>query len=201
MTINGMTIKEFLQKITFLELLKGMFLIFKHNFWMAGGHPQLTATKSRGREITFQYPYEKRVLPDRHRGALVLLRYSDGTERCVGCDLCEIACPSLCINVVSEQHPKDPLVRWAKEFYINMTRCIFCGFCVEACPVNALGMTKMYEYSTSDKRTLIFDKEKLYTLGDALHTEAKQYLYAHNQETEEEKFVDYRYRFPASRKT
>lgn len=32
-------------------------------------------------------------LTKRYRGMLVLLRYDDGTEKCVGCDLCEVACP------------------------------------------------------------------------------------------------------------
>src|SRR3989442_9845519 len=31
--------------------------------------------------VTFQYPREKRTIPDAHRGALGLLRYDDGTER------------------------------------------------------------------------------------------------------------------------
>ena len=88
-----------------------------------------------------------------------MLRYDDGVERCVGCDLCEAACPSRCIKVVSAEDPKKPLSRVATEFYIDITKCVFCGYCVEACPVNALAMTKMYEYSTPDKRTLIFDKK------------------------------------------
>ena len=53
--------------------------------------------------ITFQYPREQRTLPDTHRGALALLRYDDHQERCVGCDLCEAACPSRCIKVISSE--------------------------------------------------------------------------------------------------
>ena len=43
-------------------------------------------------------------------------------------------------------------------------------------------MTKMYEYSTHDKRTLLFDKKRLYEIGERHLEDAKKYLYAHNQE-------------------
>src|SRR5438270_10385836 len=148
--------------------------------------------------VTFQYPREKRTIPDAHRGALGLLRYDDGVERCVGCDLCEAACPSRCIKVVSAEDPKKPLSRVATEFYIDITKCVFCGYCVEACPVNALAMTKMYEYSTHDKRALLFDKRRLYEIGDRHLDDAKKYLYTHDQEKDVQEHHEYRYFFPQS---
>jgi len=150
------------------------------------------------RPITFQYPREQRVIPDAHRGALGLLRYDDGHERCVGCDLCEAACPSHCIKVISSEDKSLPLQRYASEFYIDITKCVFCGYCVEACPVNALAMTKMYEYSTHDKRTLLFDKKRLYDIGERHLDDAKKYLYAHGQEKEGQESREYRYFFPQS---
>jgi NADH-quinone oxidoreductase subunit I len=148
--------------------------------------------------ITFQYPREQRAIPDTHRGALGLLRYDDGQERCVGCDLCEVACPSRCIKVISAEDVERPLQRYASEFYIDITKCVFCGYCVEACPVNALAMTKMYEFSTHDKRTLLFDKNRLYDIGERHLDDAKKYLYAHNQEKNIEESREYRYYFPQS---
>ena len=73
---------------------------------------------------------------------------------------------------------------------------MFCGFCVEACPVNALAMTKMYEYSTANKRDLMFDKAKLYQIGDQMLADAKKYLVVHNQELNDEAAMQYRYKFP-----
>ena len=148
------------------------------------------------RPVTFQYPREKRTIPDAHRGALGLLRYDNGQERCVGCDLCEVACPSRCIKVISEEDKSMPLQRYATEFYIDITKCVFCGYCVEACPVNALAMTKLYEFSTHDKRTLMFDKKRLYEVGELHIEDAKKYLYAHNQEKDDEESRAYRYHFP-----
>ncbi|MYJ22501.1 MAG: NADH-quinone oxidoreductase subunit NuoI, partial [Nitrospira sp. SB0673_bin_12] len=160
-----------LDAVLFREIWKAMKVTFKHMFH---------------RPMTFQYPREKRTIPDAHRGALGLLRYDNGQERCVGCDLCEAACPSRCIKVISEEDKSLPLQRYATEFYIDITKCVFCGYCVEACPVNALAMTKMYEYSTHDKRTLMFDKQRLYEIGEKHLEDAKKYLYAHNQEQDEE---------------
>ena len=174
-------LKAFIRQMLFAEILRALMITLKHMFV---------------RPVTFQYPREKRELPDAHRGALSLLRYKDGVERCVGCDLCEAACPSHCIKVVSAEVPERPLERYASEFYIDMTKCVFCGFCVEACPVNALAMTKLYAYSTEDKRTLIFDKAKLYQIGEQYYDDAKAYLVAHNQEPADESAEQYRYKFP-----
>lgn len=180
MSVIALT-NKLLRAVLFDEIWDAMKVTFKHMFH---------------RPITFQYPREKRTIPDTHRGALGLLRYDDGTERCVGCDLCEAACPSRCIKVVSAEDKDRPLRRYATEFYIDITKCVFCGYCVEACPVNALAMTKLYEYSAHDKRTLLFDKKRLYEIGDRYLEDAKRYLYAHNQEKDSPEFRDYRYFFP-----
>jgi NADH-quinone oxidoreductase subunit I len=177
------TLTDWLKQFTFAEILPAMAITFKHMFV---------------KPVTFQYPREKRQLPDGHRGALSLLRYKDGVERCVGCDLCEAACPSRCIKVVSAEVPGQPLVRYASEFYIDMTKCVFCGFCVEACPVNALAMTKLYAYSTENKRDLMFDKAKLYQIGEEYYDDAKAYLVMHNQEKAGDAAEQYRYKFPTA---
>jgi len=174
-------VRALLRKILMLEIVRALGLVFRHMFV---------------RSVTFQYPHSKRPLPDAHRGALCLLKYDDGVERCVGCDLCEAACPSHCIKVISEEVAGQPLVRYASEFYIDMSKCVFCGFCVEACPVNALAMTKMYEYSTENKRDLYFDKKKLYDIGEKYFDDAKAYLVAHRQEQADDSAAAYRYKFP-----
>ncbi|MBN4054467.1 NADH-quinone oxidoreductase subunit NuoI [Nitrospira defluvii] len=180
---NAIMVKKLLHYVFFKEILKGLKQTFSHYFVP---------------EVTVQYPHAKVPLPDTHRGALCLLKYEDGKERCVGCDLCEAACPSHCIKVVSAVEDREnEVIRYATDFDIDITKCVFCGFCVEACPVNALGMTKIYEYSTNNKRDLIFNIDKLYEIGDKAYHEAKGYLVAHHQEGEDEMASEYRYRFPS----
>ncbi|TLY19017.1 MAG: NADH-quinone oxidoreductase subunit I [Nitrospirae bacterium] len=116
--------------------------------------------------VTLQYPHEKRDLPGTYRGMIALLKYDDDTEKCVGCDLCEAACPSRVITVISSEVAGEPMKRYAKEYYMDMTRCLFCGLCVQACPVDALAMTREYEWAKYNKRDLYLDKEQLLALGD-----------------------------------
>ena len=143
---------EWLKTITLYEIAVGMKATLMHLI--------------RYRPITVQYPHEKRALPDNYRGMLALLRYDDGTEKCVGCDLCEAACPSRVISVISAEVPGEPVKRYAKEYYMDMTRCLFCGMCVQACPVDALGMTQEFEWSVFDKRNLFLNKQQLLAIGD-----------------------------------
>ena len=74
--------------------------------------------------------------------------------------------PSRVIRVVSAEVPGEPTKRYAKEYYMDMTRCLFCGLCVDACPVDALGMTREFEWSVYDKRQLHLNKEQLLAIGD-----------------------------------
>ena len=146
-----MSLSAALNKVFFGEIVKGLGLTFRHMF---------------EKSVTQQYPHTKPRLPDGYRGIMSLLRYDDGTERCVGCALCEIACPSGVIKVVSAEEPGRPLNRFAETYTFDVTRCVFCGFCVDACPVDALAMTKEYEWASENKRTLFLDKEQLLAIGD-----------------------------------
>ena len=88
---------KWLKTITFYEIVVGMKATLMHLLHY--------------RPITIQYPHEKRALPNNYRGMLALLRYDDGTEKCVGCDLCEAACPSRVISVISAEVPGESVKR------------------------------------------------------------------------------------------
>ena len=49
---------------------------------------------------TVQYPEEKPYLAPRYRGRIVLTNDPDGEERCVACNLCAVACPVDCIEII-----------------------------------------------------------------------------------------------------
>jgi len=38
---------------------------------------------------------------------------------------------------------------------------VYCAYCVEVCPVCALVLTEFYEYSSSSRASLTFDRERL----------------------------------------
>src|SRR5512137_904086 len=105
------------------------------------------------RRVTIQYPDQRRRLPPRWRGRIILARDPDGGERCVACYLCAVACPVDCIAL---QAPEDAYGRRYPEFFrINFSRCIFCGFCEEACPTRAIQLTPDYEMAECERSSLV----------------------------------------------
>ena len=117
------------------------------SIWMIGLH-------AFAKRETRMYPEEPVYLPPRYRGRIVLTRDPDGSERCVACNLCAVACPVGCISL---QKAETVDGRWYPEFFrINFSRCIFCGLCEEACPTTAIQLTpdfELGEYKRQDRCT------------------------------------------------
>jgi NADH-quinone oxidoreductase subunit I len=115
--------------------------------------------------ITLQYPSEKLVMFPRFRGLHILARHEDGLERCVGCELCAVACPADAIFVEAAENdpelPRSHGERYAERYEINMLRCIFCGMCEEACPEDAIFLEKGYELADYDRDAFIYTKDEL----------------------------------------
>lgn len=133
-----------------MSTLWGLFIVLKYAF---------------KRPVTLRYPEEKRKLPARSRGRHYLTKWNDGLERCVGCELCAIVCPSQAIyvkpaaNLPGDVHSHGE--RYASDFQINMLRCIFCGYCEEACPTGAIILSGEYELAAYSRESLIYTKEML----------------------------------------
>jgi len=115
--------------------------------------------------VTMQYPEERPNLPDRHRGRHELERHENGLEKCVGCELCALACPAKAIFVEGAENPPEAPFsigeRYAKTYVVNMIRCIFCGFCVEACPTEALQLKRVFELADYSRQSMIYTKDML----------------------------------------
>lgn len=115
--------------------------------------------------VTMQYPEERPNLPPRHRGRHELERHENGLEKCVGCELCALACPAKAIYVEGAENPPDAPIsigeRYAKTYIVNMIRCIFCGFCVEACPTEAVQLKRVFELADYSRESMIYTKEML----------------------------------------
>ncbi len=105
-------------------ILKGFRIVFSY------------FTKKR---ITFQYPEEKRELPERFRGRVTL-----DLDTCIGCSLCSQICPNHCDVMVEYDYENGKNKR---KIYpsVDIGKCIYCGLCQEICPTGAITLSKDYE--------------------------------------------------------
>jgi NADH-quinone oxidoreductase subunit I len=146
-----MTMMDRLKPFLLSELLKGLAVTGRHLF---------------ARKITIQYPEEKTPYSNRFRGLHALRRYPNGEERCIACKLCEAVCPACCITIESHQRPDN--TRRTTRYDIDLFKCIYCGFCEEACPVDAVVLTRVYEFHFESRFESIIAKEQLLKNGDRL---------------------------------
>ena len=110
---------------------------------------------------TVQYPAEKLPIGPRYRAVHEMQRlWESGTERCIGCGLCEKICISDCIRMdtrIDENSRKE-----VTEYTINLGRCIFCGYCAEVCPELAIVHGGRYE-NVSEQRAHYTDFNDMLT--------------------------------------
>lgn len=139
-----MEIKRLIQRIFFIEIIKGM---------------ALTLSRLFTKPVTRQYPEEKRDPFPGYRGLHALVRKPDGSARCVGCGLCAAICPSQCIYVYTTEGPDHEKI--VEEYEIEVLRCVYCALCVEACPYGAVVLTEHYEYADYSRKDFLMTKDKL----------------------------------------
>ena len=110
-------------------------------------------------KITEQYPENRETLEmfDRFRGSLSMPHNENNQHKCVGCGLCQMACPNDTIKVTSEfvttedGKKKKRLVKYE----YNLGSCMFCQLCTRACPHGAIEFDQSYENAVFDRSKLI----------------------------------------------
>jgi len=157
----------------------------KLSFWerlyvpaIMGGF-KITARHFFQKSVTMQYPEQKWQVPSGYRGAPYLVKDQEGRTKCVSCQLCEFVCPPKAIRIT----PPGPggmegagnVEKGPREFDINMLRCIFCGFCQEVCPEEAIFLMKDYSLTGLSRGEMIYDKEKLLSLGGTHDDQIKKW--------------------------
>ncbi len=117
------------------ELFKGLGLTIKEFF---------------SKEVTIHYPMEVLPLSPRYRAVHHLQRLLEsGSERCIGCGLCEKICTSNCIRIIT--HKAEDERKYIDSYTINLGRCIYCGLCAEVCPELAIVMGQRFENSSEQR--------------------------------------------------
>ena len=83
------------------------------------------------RPVTERYPYTRRPAPESLRG-----RLSWDPEKCTGCELCAMDCPSGALELIV-------LDKKAKKFVLTyyVDRCAFCAQCVQSCRHGCLALS------------------------------------------------------------
>jgi formate hydrogenlyase subunit 6/NADH:ubiquinone oxidoreductase subunit I len=108
---------------------------------------------------TERYPYERRQPPDRLRALLLW-----DPEKCTGCGLCAMDCPSEAIEMIV-------LDKKAKRFVmrLHLDRCAFCGQCTYSCRQDALKMPNgEWELAALDRDALTLIRGERADVEEAL---------------------------------
>jgi len=76
-------------------------------------------------------------------------------ERCIGCDVCVVACPQKAVSLLPPVI-KDGRLTKRKTADFDRQKCTFCGACVVLCPTNAI------EIETNGKRNIGVVESKVF---------------------------------------
>lgn len=118
-------------------------------------------------KVTYKYPDEPLVMPDRFRG----IQHFD-PEKCIVCNQCARICPTDCITLTGKKHPDPEQKGKVIDTYdINFEICILCDLCTEVCPTEAIVMTNNFELAVYSRDELFKDLDWLHNNNTHIRSE------------------------------
>ena len=172
----------FWERLYLPAIIGGLRITFRHAW----------RTLFEGKKVTMEYPEQKWTVPEGYRGAPYLVRDQEGNTKCVSCQLCEFVCPPKAIKIVppgpaGQLADRQNAEKMPQEFEINMLRCIYCGLCQEVCPEEAIFLLKDYSITGHSRQELVYNKEKLLSLG-GVHPGIQKWKHKAEEAKEQEDF-------------
>ena len=160
---------SWLERLYIPSILNGFKVTMRHFFSWKRSEVYADKQSNFAAKTTMQYPEEKWPVPTGYRGAPYLVKDVDNSTKCVSCQLCEFVCPPKAIRITPPGRDGDVDREGAEKmpeaFDINMLLFIYCVFCQEVCPEEAIFLLKDYVITGENREELIYDKEKLLSLG------------------------------------
>lgn len=117
------------------------------------------------KKSTEQYPENRKTtlhVSARHRGRLVMNHDENGALKCVGCTMCEKACPNGSIKITTQMVTTEDgkKKRQLDDYQYDLGDCMFCELCVNACNFDAIKFTNDFENSVFDRNKLVLHLDK-----------------------------------------